>query len=93
MEEYTLLLCITPEELLSQRVIGGETVIYTFGGAARYDTTTPGRGVIFRKDLEHEGMELKQGEKHVITCNLWAVRKEESTQVLLVTFPTEEEGK
>ena len=46
-------------------------------------------GVLFRKDLEHEGLELKRGEKHVITANLWAVRKEVSKQVLLVNFPGE----
>jgi hypothetical protein len=33
-------------------------------------------------------MELSQGEKHIITANIWATRKEHSKQVLLVTFPS-----
>jgi hypothetical protein len=84
VEEYTLLVCVTEND---EGVIGGDTIIHTYGGAKTFDTTTPGRGIIFRKDLEHEGMELTKGEKHIITANLWAVRKEQSKQVLLVTFP------
>jgi len=49
---------------------------------------TTGNGILFRKDLEHEGMELLSGEKHIITANIWATRRGQSTQVLLVTFPT-----
>ncbi|KAL9185543.1 hypothetical protein ACHAXT_003320 [Thalassiosira profunda] len=91
IEEYTLLLCVTPADL-AEGVIGGNTIIHSFGGAQTFDTTSSGSGIVFRKDLEHEGTELQRGEKHIITANIWAVRKEQSKQVLLVTFPTEDDG-
>jgi hypothetical protein len=101
IEEYTLLLCVTPQgadddDAVKNKeggsvnsVVGGETIIHTYGGATAYDTTTTGSGILFRKDLEHEGAELISGEKHIITANIWAMRKEQSKQVLLVTFPQE----
>ena len=89
IEEYTLLLCVTPADQ-AKGVIGGNTTIHTFGGAKTFDTTTTGCGILFRKDLEHEGMELMCGEKHIITANIWATRTEKSKQVLLVTFPPKE---
>jgi hypothetical protein len=93
IEEFTLLLCVTPDILYKQGVIGGNTTIHLFGTSKEFDTTTPGCGIIFRKDLEHEGMVLQRGEKHIITVNLWATRKETSKQVLLVTFPlAQDEG-
>jgi hypothetical protein len=57
-EEFTLVLCVTPEssDENSATTVGGDTTIYTFGGAKTYDTTTTGRGILFRKDLEHEGV-------------------------------------
>ncbi len=70
IEEFTLLLCVTPDILYKQGVIGGNTTIHLFGTSKEFDTTTPGSGIIFRKDLEHEGMVLKRGEKHIITVNL-----------------------
>ena len=91
IEEYTLLLCVTPADQ-AKGVIGGNTTIHTFGGAKTFDTTTTGSGILFRKDLEHEGMELTSGEKHIITANIWATRTEQSKQVLLVTFPPKENG-
>ena len=87
IEEFTLLLCVTPANETKSDV-GGDTNIHLFGGAKTFDTTTTGNGILFRKDLEHEGMELLSGEKHIITANIWATRREQSTQVLLVTFPT-----
>lgn len=83
-----MLLCVTPEDANETGVGGGNTAIHTFGGSKIFDTTTP-CWCAFRKDLEHKGLELKRGEKHVITANLWAVRKKVSKQVLLVTFPGE----
>ena len=47
----------------------------------------PGGALLFRKDLRHEGRVLTAGQKHIVTLNLWAVRRS-SPQVLLVTFPT-----
>jgi hypothetical protein len=88
IEEFTLILCVTPPDLAGD-VPGGETVIYSYPkGEVPFDTTTPGSGLLFRKDLEHAGNMLELGEKHIITANLWATRKELSKQVLLVTFPT-----
>ena len=91
IEEYTLLLCVTPQDDNDDAVKnkGGETIIHTYGGATAYDTTTSGSGILFRKDLLHEGNELISGKKHIITANIWAMRKEQSKQVLLVTFPQE----
>jgi predicted 2-oxoglutarate/Fe(II)-dependent dioxygenase YbiX len=92
IEEYTLLLCVTPQGADDDDAVknkGGETIIHTYGGATAYDTTTTGSGILFRKDLLHEGNELISGEKHIITANIWAMRKEQSKQVLLVTFPQE----
>lgn len=96
IEEFTLLLCVTPEDQAGG-VIGGNTIIHTFGGATKpggasktFDTTTPGNGLLFRKDLEHESSYLMKGAKHIITANIWATRTEKSAQVLLVTFPTDE---
>ena len=95
VEEFTLVLCVTPaDQAASDQVSGGDTTIHAFGTSKTFDTTTTGCGILFRKDLEHEGMELKSGEKHIITANIWATRKEDeqSKQVLLVTFPTAEES-
>ena len=99
VEEFTLLLCVTPKDL-ADTVQGGETLIFPYASkeGVAFDTVTPGNGVIFRKDLEHAGGILKAGEKHILTANVWATRKQISDQVLFVTFqatPDEEkeEGK
>lgn len=105
VEEFTFLLCVTPTEALNNgdnhgaaggttsggtaAVKGGETKLFGYGTSKCYDTSTPGTGLLFRKDLEHEGCELIQGEKHIITLNLYATRRETNDQVLLVTFPNE----
>ena len=38
-------------------------------------------------DLEHEAEVLEAGEKHLLSLNLWAMRKRSSGQVLHVFFP------
>ena len=48
---------------------------------------TPGCALLFRKDLNHEGKKLTKGVKHIITANIFAVKKTQSEQVLYVTFP------
>lgn len=97
VEEFTLLLCVTPADDQANKdpISGGDTTIHAFGTSKTFDTTTTGCGVLFRKDLEHEGMELLSGEKHIITANIWATRKEDeqSKQVLLVTFPSADDVK
>jgi len=88
VEEFTLILCVTPPS--HEAVEGGETLIYPYASkdGVPFDTATPGNGLLFRKDLEHAGNLLKAGEKHILTANLWASRKQISDQVLFVTFPS-----
>ena len=70
------------------QVKGGATVIHALGSSTKYSaTTTPGEALLFRKDLEHEAELLEAGEKHLLSLNLWAMRKRTSGQVLLVSFP------
>ncbi|KAL3784152.1 hypothetical protein ACHAWO_006366 [Cyclotella atomus] len=94
IEEFSLIVCVTPEEE-AKGVEGGETSIVTFGGVGAkpvekvYDTKTPGCALLFRKDLNHEGKPLIKGVKHIITANIFAVKKDQSEQVLYVTFPQE----
>lgn len=94
---YSLIVCVTPEEEAAKGVEGGETSIISYGGLNSnpiekiFDTKTPGCALLFRKDLNHEGKELIKGVKHIITANIFAVKKTLSEQVLYVTFPEEEE--
>jgi hypothetical protein len=90
-EEFTLILCVTPDGL--GNVVGGETLIYPCASqkGVPFDTTAPGNGLLFRRNLEHAGNVLKEGEKHILTANLWATRKQASNQVLFVTFPKVED--
>lgn len=82
-------MCVTPATE-AEGVVGGDTSLHFFDGANTFNTTTTGSGILFRKDLEHEGLELLKGNKHIITANIWATRIEQSKQVLLVTFPDNE---
>ena len=82
-------MCVTPATE-AEGVVGGDTSLHFFDGAKTFNTTTTGSGILFRKDLEHEGLELTKGHKHIITANIWATRIEQSKQVLLVTFPQNE---
>jgi len=100
IQEFTLIICVTPDEL-AQDVQGGETSVFTYGGLRSgshraientFDTVTPGVGLLFRKDMEHAGKELKQGVKHIVTANIWATRTTQSDQVLLVTFPDDQDS-
>jgi len=84
--EFTGLFCVTPDEAAGQ-CRGGETVVYGNGMKMRSRATTiPGEGLVFRKDLKHEGLEVSEGEKHILSVNLWATRKVSTAQILLVTF-------
>mmetsp|Transcript_45146 Transcript_45146/g.107401 ORF Transcript_45146/g.107401 Transcript_45146/m.107401 type:complete len:685 (-) Transcript_45146:126-2180(-) len=92
VEEFSLLLCVTPSELAAA-VRGGETVLHLHSGSHQSSATvTPGSALAFRKDVEHESKVLEAGEKHILMMNLWACRKTEaSSRTLLVTF-TDAEG-
>eukprot|EP00985_Skeletonema_marinoi_P005293 scaffold2282_cov136-Skeletonema_marinoi.AAC.3 len=50
VEEFTLILCVTPEGLGAS---GGETIIYPYASkkGTAYDTTTPGNGLLFERIL------------------------------------------
>ena len=89
IEEYTLIVCVTPNE--SEPPSGGQTLIHTWPHRTHQSTatTTPGGGLLFRKDLEHEGAKLHSGAKHIITLNLWAMQKTSDApgRILHVTFP------
>ena len=101
LEEFTLLLCVTPPNLLNPLTCqhsdnnnidnmkdksicqGGNTIIHTWhDGPKTFDTTTPGCGILFRKDLDCEGMELQCDEKHIIAANIWATKVETRVEPL-----------
>lgn len=96
IEEYTLIICVTPEERLDGRHAkhrrtrgsGGQTVVYTHGEILTSQaTTTPRCGLLFRKDLPHEALRLESGEKHIVSLNLWATRATKAQErILLVCF-------
>ena len=98
VEEYTLILCVTPPGL-AKETQGGETIIHINEGATSNAdaishvskaTTTPGHFLLFRKDMDHEGALLTEGEKHILTFNLWCTTTA-GGDVLVVTFPKEKE--
>jgi hypothetical protein len=85
LEEFSFLVCVTPAGSLKPTQ-GGKTVVHMHRHSHTSNaTTTPGCGIAFRKDLEHEGTLLEAGEKHIIMLNLWATRKD-SGGFLLVHF-------
>jgi len=89
VEEYTLILGITPPEIeAATPAAGGETIVHVnpYFTLTSRATTTRGGVLLFRKDLAHEGAPLLAGQKHIVTLNVWACRKT-SRHVLLVTFP------
>jgi hypothetical protein len=87
-EEYTLLVCVTPEAGLPTRGGATRVVVNPLFTLTCDATTAPGGGLLFRKDLAHEGLPVEAGEKHLLSLNLWATRKV-AGPVLLVTFPGE----
>eukprot|EP00051_Salpingoeca_urceolata_P010162 m.123831 g.123831 ORF g.123831 m.123831 type:complete len:721 (-) comp16604_c0_seq2:12-2174(-) len=86
--EMTLIVCVTPEGVMTQ---GGATDIvlnpeFTHSSTA---STTRGSALLFRKDYEHAGQPVTDGQKHIVTLNIWAV-PDRVTRVLHVTFGDEE---
>lgn len=87
--EFTLIVGLSSEG--DSEVVGGETLIHSNGKTLSSSmTTTPGGGLLFRKDLEHEGDKLTAGSKRIATVNLWGIDKAStndlSSGVLLITF-------
>ena len=90
LEEWTMLLCVTPPDLAAS-TRGGETIIHSYKSSQSFPSTmTPGGGLIFRKDLAHEGARVLEGEKHILSLNLLVKRKvaggDAQDQVLLIDF-------
>eukprot|EP00697_Spironema_sp_BW2_P002039 gnl/Spiro4/12738_TR6753_c1_g1_i4.p1 gnl/Spiro4/12738_TR6753_c1_g1~~gnl/Spiro4/12738_TR6753_c1_g1_i4.p1 ORF type:complete len:750 (-),score=200.80 gnl/Spiro4/12738_TR6753_c1_g1_i4:4-2196(-) len=92
VEEFTLIVCVTPDEIAAT-TRGGHTRLFP-NPEHSYDsvaTVTPGRALVFRKDIPHEGLVLEAGEKHIVTMNLWGTRRADvfgtaGPSVLLVEF-------
>uniref|UniRef100_A0A0G4HCZ8 Uncharacterized protein n=1 Tax=Chromera velia CCMP2878 TaxID=1169474 RepID=A0A0G4HCZ8_9ALVE len=85
---------IVYEPELATETKGGETKIQVNPSTSHVckSTTVPGSGVLFRKDLGHEGLLVESGEKHILTLNLWAVRKKsQGDRILFVRFPSQEQ--
>jgi len=74
VEEYTLLLCVTPDGI---DTCGGETRVTLNADTVLTSTATVTRGcgLLFRKDLAHEGLPVTAGAKEIVSVNIWAMRK------------------
>jgi hypothetical protein len=86
VEEYTLLLCVTPPGI---ETLGGETrvTLNPHTALTSLATVTRGCGLLFRKDLTHEGLIVTQGSKEIVSVNIWAMRKaDEAASLIHVRF-------
>ena len=85
VEEFTMIICITPAGVVTS---GGETVVHLSASASHVSKATTQRGsaLVFRKDLPHEGRLVEDGEKCIVTLNLWATRKQSDDRIVHVTF-------
>ena len=90
MQEYTFLICVTPPEA-AQHTKGGETRVEVSRGneIISVASTIPGCGLLFRKDLVHEGRPVLEGTKEIISLNLLATKREAGA-ILFVVFPKDE---
>ncbi len=81
IEEYTLIINLSEDDSIS----GGETKIRINDETNIISRTviTPNSAILFRKDLEHEGLPIKSGEKNILTLNVWKVRNNENNFPLL----------
>jgi len=81
MEEYTLLMCV------DANCIGGETMLHIndFFHHASKSSITPLNSLIFRKDIIHEGIIIKEGYKEIMTLNLWGISKN-NNMVVVISF-------
>jgi hypothetical protein len=86
-EEFTLIICVLRMDSATN-IVGGETkvVLNDESAVISKSTTTPGGALLFRKDLLHTGLELKEGVKEILMLNVWATRKP-SSKHLVVLFP------
>lgn len=81
IEEFTLLLCMDAD------CTGGETILHLnklFNHESK-SSITKYHGLLFRKDIRHEGKILTSGYKKILTLNLWAVPKS-SDKLFILKF-------
>ena len=85
VEEFTMIVCINAAGAITS---GGETVVHLSASASHASKATTQRGsaLVFRKDLPHEGRVVEDGEKRIVTLNLWATRKQSDGRIIHVTF-------
>lgn len=88
VQEFTLIMCL--DATCGGK--GGETrfTLNPFCSMSSSASVTPLHMVLFRKDITHEGVILKEGTKDIITLNLWGMPSS-SPKTLVISFPPEEE--
>ena len=89
IKEFTLCINVNQD---GTECSGGHTVIHAPADAdgstsptVFESTTKRGGGLIFRKDVEHEGLHVETGEKKLLCLNLWGRRKKSGQVCLVVT--------
>ena len=94
IQEFRLVLCVTPAApYINLKLQGGHISIYSNSTTSNassaisptttkssFETSIPGNGILFRKDLEHEGSQVLYGEQHLITANVWCTSRKLSTE-------------
>ena len=87
-EEFTLIVSLQPETLEPSSIVGGGTRIVSHIGETLTSnaTTSYEGGLLFRKDLVHEGLVLERGEKNVILFDVIGKRRP-SSRLFSVSFP------
>ena len=82
IEEYTLLICA------DAACKGGETLLHIneHHSHASRATVTPLHGLLFRKDINHEGALIEEGYKEILSLNLLAIPVARD-QIVVVSFP------
>lgn len=79
--EYTLIICINAD------CTGGLTVLH-FNKNFKHEsksTTTPGHGLLFRKDISHEGLPVI-GTKDIITLDVFSTEETTDDKIIVIQF-------
>lgn len=87
IEEWTLLISVNK---VGDAVRGGETKIdiNALNSVISKASVTPGSALLFRKDLEHEGMLVTAGSKAILSLDVWkVVQADRQRRIVHVTFP------
>lgn len=86
IEEYTLIMCVDGS------CSGGETKLFINESGVYHSksTKTKFHCLIFRKDINHEGAEITNGFKEIMTLNLWSIKEQkESEKIVIIRFPND----